>query len=73
MIVRGRPWPKIDTVEVTKTTEDGKPLVTKRGYFPEALDFARQLRERVVMAEGRHEKEQHMRANADARLAAATE
>jgi hypothetical protein len=39
----------------------------------EALDFARKLRERVVMAEGRHEKEQRMRANADARLAAATE
>ncbi|MDZ4869251.1 MAG: hypothetical protein SGI91_18170 [Alphaproteobacteria bacterium] len=39
----------------------------------EALDFARKLRERVVMAEGHHEKEQRMRANADARLAAATE
>jgi hypothetical protein len=39
----------------------------------EALDFARQLRERVVMAEGRHEREQRMRADADARLAAATE
>lgn len=39
----------------------------------EALDFARQLRERVVMGEGRHEKEQRMRADADTRLAAATE
>jgi hypothetical protein len=37
----------------------------------EACDFARLLRERVVMAEGRHERELQMRADADARLKAA--
>jgi hypothetical protein len=36
----------------------------------EALAFARQLRERVALAEGGHERELRLRANADARLAA---
>ncbi len=36
----------------------------------EALDFARLLRERVVLAEGGHERELRLRADADTRLAA---